>query len=73
MLNDILFFIWPFYVPSNIVCNVEVGELFQDDSSMYLLLERDAVKAKVVHWNIWTGIWWKGSTLEYRSKVTNRR
>ncbi len=70
MINFILD-LFPFLVyNSKAFCEFEVGEIFQDNKLLYMLLERDAVKVKIVRWNWWTKLWW-GGNIEHRSKATN--
>ena len=48
----------PFWIPSRHVCNVEIGEVFQDDVGFYRLLFRDSFKAKIVESNWFTDMWY---------------
>ncbi len=61
MLNFILD-LFPFYVTKNVeaFCDINVGDTFMDGKTRYRLLYRDCAKLRVVHYNLWTKLWWGG-------------
>lgn len=64
MIMILLFEFFPFYVyPSSFFCDIELGGKFLFDDRKYLLLERDAVKVKLVRYTWWTKYLW-GRKLE---------
>jgi hypothetical protein len=76
-IHDLLERVWPLTINHSLpFCEYEVGDLFEETTGVYRLLERDSVKVKIVHWNWWTKLWWSGTiknTLEDRTQVLTHK
>ncbi len=60
-LNWVLDRIAPFTVfTSSPFCDLKVGEYFQERDGLYRLIERNAIRVRVVKVNWWTKLWWGG-------------
>jgi hypothetical protein len=56
---DWLYDLIPMTIPSSLICDFDVGDLFEEQSGVYLLLSRDAFNARIVTWTKWTRIFWR--------------